>query len=174
MNPIRLTPSEVAHLFGDKPPGGAKKRRAKGKRDAAKLTRAIAWGTDLDRANRGPLVVFVAARLKNPLNGSYSLAHWQVRAKPANAARASAKDKCRLNRVRVAFPVVVKMTRLGAGTMDEGCGLNASLKPIRDGVADYFGAKDNDPGYSWQYAQDKAPAGCFGCLIEFSYPDGAK
>jgi hypothetical protein len=48
------------------------------------------------------------------------------------------------------------MTRYGPRTMDEGCGLNASLKPVRDGVADVFGVDDGDPRYEWVYRQEQA------------------
>lgn len=56
------------------------------------------------------------------------------------------------------------MTRYGPQKMDEGCGLNASLKPVRDGVADHFEIDDADPRFRWVYQQEIAPF--FGVRIE--------
>jgi hypothetical protein len=48
----------------------------------------------------------------------------------------------------------ILLTRVSAGTLDTD-GLAASLKSIRDGLADWLGVADNDPRVTWSYAQRK-------------------
>lgn len=51
-------------------------------------------------------------------------------------------------------PAVVTMTRISPGTLDDD-NLRPALKSIRDGIADAFGVKDNDPRIEWRYAQER-------------------
>lgn len=50
--------------------------------------------------------------------------------------------------------------------MDEGCGLNAALKPVRDGIADWLTLDDADPRLTWRYAQERAEPDHEGVRIE--------
>jgi len=62
------------------------------------------------------------------------------------------------------LPVIVKLTRIGKGTLDDDNNVSA-FKHIRDGVADFMGIKDNDPRVRWQYAQEKGAE--YAARIEF-------
>jgi hypothetical protein len=71
--------------------------------------------------------------------------------------RRALAENCALECVqlaRMALPAVVTMTRISAGTLDDD-NLQPALKAIRDGIADAFGVKDNDPRIEWQYAQER-------------------
>ncbi len=54
------------------------------------------------------------------------------------------------------YPLVVRMTRLSRGELDDD-NLRGALKAVRDGIADALGLKsDRDPRVEWRYAQDRA------------------
>jgi hypothetical protein len=130
-----------------------------------RVARILAW----EREQRAMPGVFIPGlRLKNPLNNRRGWRAVWGASKEARGAVASAvfvENLCRENRGDEPFrpPCVVTMTRYGVGVMDEGCGLNASLKPARDGIADALGVKDNDPRIEWRYAQERAPT--YACRI---------
>ncbi len=75
--------------------------------------------------------------------------HWARRAKRSAQHRAAAiiipKSACIL-------PAVVTITRVAPKPLDTD-NLAASAKGLRDGIADRFGVKDNDPRIEWRYAQ---------------------
>lgn len=132
------------------------------KRKATAIDRMRAW----EREMREQPGAFLTMRLRNPLNNSHG--SWQSRWIPAKQAREQTQMACLGFRQPVLLPCKVTMTRYGPMLMDEGCGLNAALKPVRDGAADYLGVKDNDPRIVWAYAQRRAPKGCFGVRIEIT------
>lgn len=180
MNPIRLSESDIARLFGSANPlaplkGSGRPGKAKRAPDPArqfeKARRAIAWAKEREAENPGPASIFVAARLPNHANGAQGgKGRRYAIARERRDDRAKTYAACAAGRVvRSRFPVRVRMVRLGAGTMDVN-GLWNALKSVMDGVADYFGPKDNDPRYQWDVAQERAPRGCYGARIEFSYP----
>lgn len=124
--------------------------------------RAIEWERERERAS----TVFLAVYLKNPLNRKE---HWRKGYQRGKGVRATIELLCRKAGVRMDLPVEVIMTRYGPRELDEGCGLNASLKPVRDGVADYFGPLDNDPRYTWTYRQETTRPGQYGVGVEFKW-----
>ncbi len=96
--------------------------------------------------------VTIPMRTKNPLN---TREHWR---KVANLSKANRMATyfwmMRFGRPPSGQKWTVTLTRLGR-KMDAGCGLNAALKPVRDGVADWLGIDDGSPLIEWRYAQQK-------------------
>lgn len=93
--------------------------------------------------------VTLPIRTVNELNGSHG--HWsKVRDRRKNI-RGDAR-LCVMQRGRPQLPVIVLMTRVSAGELDDD-GLRAALKSVRDGIADAYGIADNDPAIVWEYAQ---------------------
>ena len=86
--------------------------------------------------------------------------HWRARSHRAKAQRSSAFygllstwGRC-LYRTR---PCIVTLTRVAPRDLDQG-NLEASLKAVQDGVADwlegeYGEGQDRQPGLTWHYAQ---------------------
>lgn len=111
--------------------------------------------------------VFIPIYLRNPLNRKQ---HWRQQAKDVKSQRAAAFAACVGDRVEKRLPVKIKMTRYGPQPLDP-TNVGRTLKAVEDGVADYFGPKDNDPRYTWlPPEQEKSPPGCYGVRIEFDYP----
>lgn len=79
--------------------------------------------------------------------------HWRVRQKRAKAHR-EAMIVLSLGDLPP-LPVVVTLTRLSPRALDSD-NLPTATKHIRDGIADRYGVKDNDPRIQWCYAQEKA------------------
>lgn len=69
----------------------------------------------------------------------------------------SAARKCPL-------PVIVTLTRISAGTLDDDNNQGA-LKGVRDGIADAFGVDDGGDQIKWQYAQAKCKRGEYGVQV---------
>lgn len=155
-------PDWVEQITGKAPEADAPKSRLP--RDTIRqLQRMAEW----ERERHAEPGIFIPLYLRNPLNSRRS---WRPVAKDAEAARSAAHTACIAGKMAHTLPVRVIMTRYGVKKLDDGCGLNASLKPIRDGVADYFGLPDSDPRFVWDYApQGKAPMGCNGVRVEFVY-----
>lgn len=67
----------------------------------------------------------------------------------------------------LAGPIVVTITRLSRGVLDDD-NLRGALKAVRDGIADALGLRsDSDPRVTWEYAQGKAArTRSFGVRIE--------
>src|SRR5690606_20950050 len=131
----------------------------KAARKPTKLEKQLAWLREMERLPG----IFLPLRVTNPLN---SRRHWRTvwsaSRKARDATRAAVAVQVR--RAGLTLPVTVRMTRDGPRSLDEGCGLNASLKPVRDGVADAFGVDDADKRYAWIYQQERAPF--YGVRIE--------
>lgn len=61
----------------------------------------------------------------------------------------------------------VQITRISNGKLDAWDGLPASCKNVIDGIADAFGARDDNPRFEWLSPQQrKAGAGVFHVEIE--------
>lgn len=103
-------------------------------------------------------VVTIPMATKNPLNCRQS---WRPVARRAKANRKTTWDYLvsRFGMDAPAGPLTIRMVRIGLGRMDEGCGLNAALKPVRDGIADWLKLDDADPRLTWRYAQERAERG---------------
>jgi hypothetical protein len=62
---------------------------------------------------------------------------------------------------------VVTMTREGLGTLDVECGLNASLKHVRDAVGEWLGTGDAPSApVAWRYEQQRAKAYAVSVRVE--------
>ncbi|MEO7938722.1 MAG: hypothetical protein ABIR55_08870 [Burkholderiaceae bacterium] len=92
-------------------------------------------------------------------NGSHG--HWRVLAARRKRERYAARMTCPM----LPLPVVITLTRVSAGTLDDD-NLRGALKGVRDGCADKFGIPDNDPRIRWEYAQEKGARGTYGVRIE--------
>ena len=97
-------------------------------------------------------------------------AHWAQRARRAREQRRVARAYARAalaGQVRPCAPLTVTLTRLAARRLDSD-NLAASLKAVRDGVADALGWDDGDDRLSWRYAQEKLPRGQYAVRVEVS------
>lgn len=120
-----------------------KRRRIRTPQDIAK---EAAWHQEQAAL---PGVYIAGLRVSNPLN---SRKDWRIVSRASKLARKRTYLEC-VGRISRELPIRITMTRHGPRKMDEGCGLNASLKAVRDGVADWLGVKDNDPRIEWVYRQ---------------------
>jgi hypothetical protein len=108
----------------------------------------------------GVIKFTIPVKTTNPLNGSQGRTRGAVLAKAAqrkkqrNAARLCAMATHPLEPGEMLWDPAILLTRVSAGTLDTD-GLAASLKSIRDGLADWLGVADNDPRVTWSYAQRK-------------------
>lgn len=85
--------------------------------------------------------------------------HWAVKAKLAKAHRTAARAAMTGAATSAPPPpLTVVLTRLGPRTLD-GDNLQASLKAVRDGIADWLGLDDGHAGLDWQYRQRRGPYG---------------
>ena len=98
------------------------------------------------------ITVTLPIRTRNALNVRE---HWAVRSKRSKSERSAACTVLRTGPVPSDYPLAVYLTRIAPRRMDEGCGLNASLKAVRDGVADFLGVDDGDARVLWIYGQRK-------------------
>jgi hypothetical protein len=125
----------------------------------------------------------IPLQTKNPLNGP------QGRTRAAMFGKAARRKKerntaklCTLSAIRSQLeywplndlimrvrgkPYTCTISRLSAGELD-GDGLQASLKSIRDGIADACGVNDNDPRVVWAYSQRKVKRGTYGVEVEIT------
>ena len=110
-----------------------------------------------------PLTAIVHVKTHNPLNGRRS---WQAEhsasKKQINAVWASLVEYSRYATF-FAQGCMVVLTRCSAGQLD-GDNLQAALKHIRDGVAQWLfggevGRHDDNPKVVWKYEQEKAKRG---------------
>lgn len=84
--------------------------------------------------------------------------HWRLRAKRAKQQREAAAFTLLgvLRAEHVEPPCDVLLTRIGPTTGLDDDNLPASMKHVRDGVADALGlANDRDPRVRWSYAQQR-------------------
>jgi hypothetical protein len=91
--------------------------------------------------------------------------HWRARSKRTKSQRTTV---CAfVKRHSRPLPAVVTMTRLSSGKLDDD-NLQGAFKAIRDGIADAFDLADNDPRFTWNYAQEKCKARYYGIRIEIA------
>lgn len=153
----------VARLVGRgkpaKPP-----RHVSHKAMVDRVARIAAWHVERKaECNDAPFTVWVPVHVKNRANGGHGRSHWPV---TRERKRIRESTYYHVGGSRPRLPTVVRLIRYGAGTMDED-GLLNSLKSVRDGVADAYGIKDNDPRISFEYDQQPAPQHCHGVRVEF-------
>ena len=97
-------------------------------------------------------------------------AHWAQRARRARKQR---KVACAYARAAFAAhgptcaPLTVTLTRLASRKLDSD-NLVASLKAVRDGVADALGLDDGDERLTWRYAQEKMPRAQYAVRVEMA------
>lgn len=82
--------------------------------------------------------------------------HWAKRAKRAKAERKDAYYGASdaLPRLTTVMPLTLLITRIAPRVMDDD-GCIASMKNIRDGIADWLGVNDGSDAVKWTYAQRK-------------------
>lgn len=84
-------------------------------------------------------------------NLTNSREHWAIKAKRAKAERKAVMYRC----PKYGGPalIVVTIVRVGPRVQD-GDGLQASLKGIRDGIASRLGVDDGSAIVRWEYGQE--------------------
>jgi hypothetical protein len=106
--------------------------------------------------------VFVPGALRNPLNGSFSRAHWSARSKWARAWKERTMLVLRQSEIlypkayetmRVRAPKRITFTAQTGATWDDDA-IPAGIKPIRDALIGYVIHSDApDSGHLFEYAQ---------------------
>jgi hypothetical protein len=105
----------------------------------------------------------IPCKTKNPLNGNRE--HWT---KVSATRKKQKKMAWALTPRRMRAPCIVHMTRLGVRVMDDD-NLGASLKSIRDGIAQALGIDDGDTTAArWEYAQARCKRGEEGVRVRIS------
>ncbi len=104
-----------------------------------------------------PLIGEIPVKL---VNGSNAREHWGERKRRATAHRKA----CLVIPAGIPLPVIVTLTRIGPGTMDDD-GLVISAKHVRDGIADRLGVDDKDSRVTWRYEQARGGAGHYSCYV---------
>lgn len=66
--------------------------------------------------------------------------------------------------VKCILPAQVTLTRVAPRAFDYD-NMVAGMKPVRDGVADAFGLRDDDPGLEWIYKQERGAAREYAIVI---------
>ena len=69
------------------------------------------------------------------------------------------------------LPVIVELMRIAPRPLDDD-NLRSAFKALRDGIADRYGVKDNDPRIEWRYSQHKGPPKSYGATVTISSPGG--
>lgn len=80
--------------------------------------------------------------------------HWSVKAKRAKQNRGETYLQLRCAATGHQVPCTVSLTRIAPRALD-GDNLQASLKNVRDGAADWLKVDDRHPEVTWKYAQRK-------------------
>lgn len=109
------------------------------------------------------MTITIPIRTTNPLNGSHG--HWRVRAARARDERAATAAALAPYR-HPALPVVVTLTRISPGTLDDDA-VPGSMKHARDQIAVWLGlptnkrghAEDRDERVTWRYSQRRGGRG---------------
>lgn len=91
--------------------------------------------------------------------------HWSVHARRVKAERAAVDQVLRAVRPLPSLPIVVTMTRVAPGQLDEGDNLPSACKGVRDSVAAAYGMNDRDPRIEWRYAQERGGVRVYGVRI---------
>lgn len=92
--------------------------------------------------------------------------HFMARAKRSKLHRSTAFTMLRAWGRPPALPVTVTMTRIGGRKLDSDDNLRMGIKAAKDGVADWLGVDDANPGVTWLYAQTPGKPKEYGLLVE--------
>lgn len=115
----------------------------------------------------------IPVQTKNPNNGPQGRTRGAVYAKATRrkherqVTRLCFLAACNGEQWKLDPPYVVTLTRVGAGTMD-GDGLQASLKSVRDQIADELGIDDGSDLVRFVYAQRKCRRGTYSVTVEIA------
>lgn len=92
--------------------------------------------------------------------------HWAEKAKRTASNRTVVALALRPHVRAMGLPVVVELTRLSSGTLDDD-NLRGALKAVRDGVADALGLRDDsdEKRVSFDYRQRLVKRGTYGVEI---------
>lgn len=114
----------------------------------------------------GTLVVVIPGlRLVSEANAHE---HWRVRAKRAKSQRTTVAMVLRSMVAPVPkLPLDVTIVRTAPGRLDSD-NLQGSGKHVRDGVADFIGVDDGNPGYRWNVEQTCAGRGVYSVTIKLT------
>jgi hypothetical protein len=124
-----------------------------------RVARILAW----EREQRALPGVFIGGlRTVNELNRHE---HWRARQRRAKLQRALVTANLIGQSLYRRLPFVVTLTRYAPGTLDAHDGLPASMKFVADAVAATAGVDDRDERIGFGYAQEPAPAGCYGVRL---------
>lgn len=107
-------------------------------------------------------MIAVTAPLKIPSVANLRLS-WAAKAKMVKAQRTKVRQALQCMAAAPlphAAPLTVVLTRVAPRSLDTD-NLVASLKAVRDGVADYLGVDDGSAQLDWQYVQRKGT-----CAVE--------
>lgn len=91
--------------------------------------------------------------------------HWGIRATRTKKHRIAAMNSMLANRISrslceaAGVKIVVTLTRLSSRLLDEGDNLPASMKAIRDGIAQWWDIDDRNPVVKWEYGQGRGTPG---------------
>ena len=88
------------------------------------------------------------------VSGLNTREHWAVKAGRAKKQRGETFLQLRCAALSHPVPCIVTLTRIAPRVLD-GDNLQASLKNVRDGVADWLKVDDRDARVTWVYAQRK-------------------
>lgn len=101
-------------------------------------------------------------RTVNESNGQHG--HWSAKSKRRKTQREAVAWAFQ-NRPLPPLPVVVTLTRISAGSLDEHDNLRGSMKSIVDEIAKLYALPDKDPRFEWRYDQAKAKRGQYGVRV---------
>lgn len=93
--------------------------------------------------------------------------HWAVRHRRAKAQREAVRLiwQTVVKKRRVELPCVVILTRIAPGLLDSD-NLPASMKSVRDEIADLLGVDDRDPCVAWHYRQERSKRGQYTVRVD--------
>lgn len=95
-------------------------------------------------------------RTVNESNGQHG--HWSAKSKRRKSQRQAVAWALH-GRTLPPLPVVVLLTRISAGRLDEHDNLRGAMKSIVDEIAEHYAVHDKDRRFEWRYAQQKGKRG---------------
>lgn len=150
------SPATLAALDGARVP--AKPRRAP-RKAAAKPRRPKRVAVGVLVSSRVEADGAVVARCENLRvnNPNNNRRHWRHVAREARETKAAVHRALATKTPPAGARWTVTMTREGRGVLDEECGLNASLKHVRDAVGEWLETGDAPSApVAWRYEQRRA------------------
>lgn len=106
--------------------------------------------------------ITIPVKTVNESNGQHG--HWRTKSNRRKSQRSAVAQALR-NRALPPLPIVVTLTRISAGELDEHDNLRGSMKSIADEIAEHYALPDKDARFSWHYAQEKCKRGTYGVRI---------